>query len=188
MHAASREKLLAVIEAAMRARGPHDPAPRAFEASCITVELEIDYGAYRDLQRHRILTPIVRTLDCALGYHIPDDLRAIGHADRVVAALEEARGTWRRLAEERPLDAQLARAVPRGRAAYGEAGARKLPPGRTGALPGGGRGAPLAAGADPGRHGELPAGEGVTPIVLDKARGGVHASRPLLEPGRSAVW
>jgi thymidylate synthase ThyX len=50
----------------------------------------------------------VRTLDCALGYHIPDDLRAIGHADRVVAALEEARGTWRRLAEERPLEAQYA--------------------------------------------------------------------------------
>jgi thymidylate synthase ThyX len=105
---APRERLLAVIEAAMRDRGPHDPAPRAFEASSITVELDIDYGAYRDLQRHRLLTPIVRTLDCALGYQVPDDLRAMGHAGRMEEALEEARAAWQRIAEQHPLEAQYA--------------------------------------------------------------------------------
>jgi thymidylate synthase ThyX len=106
LRAEPRERLHEVIEAAMKHRGAHDPAPRAFEASSITVELEVDYGAYRDLQRHRILTPLVRTLGCTLGAYVSEDLLAMGHGPRVAAALEQARDAWLEIAATHPIEAQ----------------------------------------------------------------------------------
>jgi thymidylate synthase ThyX len=103
-----RTRLEEVIEASMRHRGPHDPAPRAFEASSITVELQLDYGAYRDLQRHRMLTPFVRTLGCALGTYVPVDLDAMGHGERMRCALDAARVAWERIAATHPVQAQYA--------------------------------------------------------------------------------
>jgi len=104
----SRGKLVELIEAAMRDRGPHDPAPRAFEASSITLELELDYGAYRDLQRHRMLSPMVRPLGCELGVYVSEDLEAMGHAGRMRELLDEARGAWEAIAASHPLEAQYA--------------------------------------------------------------------------------
>ncbi|MBI5531355.1 MAG: FAD-dependent thymidylate synthase [Deltaproteobacteria bacterium] len=108
LRAEPRDKLQAVVDAAMLHRGAYDPAPRAFEASSVTVELEVDYGAYRDLQRHRILTPLVRTLGCTLGAYVSEDLEAMGHGPRVKQALEEARGAWERIASSHPFEAQYA--------------------------------------------------------------------------------
>jgi len=108
LRAEPRERLLEVVQAAMRDRGPHDPAPRAFEASHLTLELELDYGAYRDLQRHRMLTPIVRPLGCELGAWVSEDLEAMGYAVRARALLGEARVVWEELAEQHPNEAQYA--------------------------------------------------------------------------------
>src|SRR5436190_878457 len=65
---ATLPELTAVVNAACEKRGPHDAPPRAFEASTITFELMLDYGAYRDLQRHRMLTPATQRLTCRLGF------------------------------------------------------------------------------------------------------------------------
>ncbi len=103
-----RDRLERIVQAAMGKRGPHDPAPRAFEASALTVELEIDYGAYRDLQRHRLLSPFTRTLGCTLGAHVPEDLAAMGFGERVGEALEQAHAAWSRISQSHPLEAQYA--------------------------------------------------------------------------------
>jgi thymidylate synthase ThyX len=114
-HAGDRMKMLdrqddstlaKIVRAAFANRGPHDPAPRAMESSNITIELELDYGAYRDLQRHRLLTPTTQVLGCTLGPTLPQDLRALGIHDRYEQALEGVRPAWERLTTHDPFAAQ----------------------------------------------------------------------------------
>jgi thymidylate synthase ThyX len=100
------ETLMGVIDRAMALRGSHDPAPRAFESSSITLELDLDYGAYRDLQRHRMLTPSTQLLGCELGPMLPDDVDTVGIRAPYEAALDRAARTWERVAGVDPFAAQ----------------------------------------------------------------------------------
>ena len=98
--------LAAIIQCAFVNRGEHDPAPRAMEASHITVELELDYGAYRDLQRHRMLTPAVQILGCSLGPTLPSGLELLGVLDRYQRALGRVVPVWQRLVDHDAFSAQ----------------------------------------------------------------------------------
>jgi thymidylate synthase ThyX len=49
----------------------HRPG-RAFERTGYRFEIVTDYGAFRDLQRHRILTIEWQPLSTTLGYHVPE--------------------------------------------------------------------------------------------------------------------
>jgi thymidylate synthase ThyX len=66
----------------------HRPG-RAFEATAYTFEIVCDYGAYRDLQRHRMLTLQAQPLTPALGYAVPADVAEAG-AEREYRAIQEA--------------------------------------------------------------------------------------------------
>ena len=105
---ASREELKDVVKAAFQGRGPHDATPRGLEASSMTVELMLDYGSYRDLQRHRLLSPATQRLTCHLGFETPAELAALGYAQVYKEALVGACDAWRRLDRSHPLEAQYA--------------------------------------------------------------------------------
>jgi thymidylate synthase ThyX len=105
---ATREELVEVIKAAFALRGPHDPAPRGLEASSMTVELMLDYGSYRDLQRHRFLSPATQRLTCQVGFDTPHELAALGFAEAYEDALLGACHAWQRLEGSHPLEAQYA--------------------------------------------------------------------------------
>jgi thymidylate synthase ThyX len=72
----------------------------------MTFELMLDYGAYRDLQRHRLLTPATQRLTCRLGFETPPDLTELGHAEAYQDAMLAARDAWQPLEESHPLEAQ----------------------------------------------------------------------------------
>ena len=57
----------------------HRPG-RAFELPGYRFEVLCDYGAFRDLQRHRMLTMDWQPLGCTHGYVMPDDVEAAGFA------------------------------------------------------------------------------------------------------------
>ncbi|MFO0658474.1 MAG: FAD-dependent thymidylate synthase [Polyangiaceae bacterium] len=97
-----------VIRAAVSQRGKWDAPPRAFEATSYTFELTVDYGAYRDLQRHRLLTPFPRRLGCELGADIPPELAELGVEEPFRAALETSRRAWEQLRDHDPEIAQYA--------------------------------------------------------------------------------
>lgn len=97
-----------VARAALTGRGPHDPACRAFESTTLTFELLIDYGAYRDLQRHRMLTPSTQRLTCRLGFDTPAELIEFGLAEEYAKAMLESVDAWERLEEKFPDEAQYA--------------------------------------------------------------------------------
>lgn len=97
-----------IVRAALSRRGPHDPACRAFEATSMTFELLIDYGAYRDLQRHRMLSPSTQRLTCRLGFETPAELIAFDMSADYARSMLEVVDAWEKIEAKFPLEAQYA--------------------------------------------------------------------------------
>jgi len=74
----------------------HRPG-RGLEALRYRFEVVSDYGAFRDLQRHRMLTIQWQTLTPDLGAGVPDELGEAGVADAYRAGLERSRDEHARL-------------------------------------------------------------------------------------------
>src|SRR5215207_9604945 len=76
----------------------HRPG-RGFEALRYRFEIVSDYGAFRDLQRHRMLTIQWQALGPDLGAGVPEELEQAGVADAYRAGLERSRAEYVRLAD-----------------------------------------------------------------------------------------
>ncbi|MEA2456313.1 MAG: hypothetical protein QOI45_2575 [Thermoleophilaceae bacterium] len=76
----------------------HRPG-RGFEALRYRFEVVSDYGAFRDLQRHRMLTVQWQTLGPELGAGVPEELEQAGVADLYRGALERSRAEYARIVE-----------------------------------------------------------------------------------------
>ena len=79
-----------------RANRRHRPG-RGFEALRYRFEVVSDYGAFRDLQRHRMLTIQWQPLSPYLGAGVPAELDAAGVGDDYRAGLERSRDEYERL-------------------------------------------------------------------------------------------
>jgi len=74
--------------------------PRALEHASYTFEIMANFGAYRDLQRHRMLTQERQALTTALGYDEPADLARYGMAEAFRQAVEAAAAAHGRMAAD----------------------------------------------------------------------------------------
>jgi thymidylate synthase ThyX len=74
----------------------HRPG-RGWEAVRYRFEIVSDYGGFRDLQRHRMLTCQWQRLSPDLGAGIPDEVREAGAGDEYERALEISRVEYERL-------------------------------------------------------------------------------------------
>jgi thymidylate synthase ThyX len=81
-----------------RSNRRHRPG-RGFEAVRYRFEVVSDYGAFRDLQRHRLLTIQWQSLTPHLGAGVPAELDEAGVADDYRAALDASRAEYERLEE-----------------------------------------------------------------------------------------
>ena len=101
------EQRAALFEAAVgnRLNRRHRPG-RAFEHCEYTFEVVSDYGAFRDLQRHRMLTIQWQDLSPALGYSIPAEVESAGLAERWRSAVEQAERAYKLIAPGMPQQAQ----------------------------------------------------------------------------------
>jgi thymidylate synthase ThyX len=79
-----------------RANRRHRPG-RGLEALRYRFEIVSDYGAFRDLQRHRMLTCQWQALTPDLGAGVPHELEDAGVADDYRRALEVSRSAYERL-------------------------------------------------------------------------------------------
>ena len=95
----------------------HRPG-RGFEALRYRFEVVSDYGAFRDLQRHRMLTVQWQGLTPDLGADVPEEVVAAGAGDLYAGALERSRAEYDRLAGRR---ARRGRARTRSASATGSA-------------------------------------------------------------------
>jgi thymidylate synthase ThyX len=76
----------------------HKPG-RAFERTSYRFDVLCDYGAFRDLQRHRLLTMEWQSLSPAEGYEVPPEIEAAGALSDWNAALEESAALYGALRE-----------------------------------------------------------------------------------------
>ena len=76
----------------------HRPG-RGFESLSYRFEVVSDYGAFRDLQRHRLLTVQWQTLGPELGAAVPEELDQAGVGDLYRAGLERSREEHARIVE-----------------------------------------------------------------------------------------
>jgi thymidylate synthase ThyX len=87
----------------------HRPG-RAFERTSYRFDIVSDYGAFRDLQRHRMLTIEWQPLSTALGYRVPEIVEQAGLAPAYTESLERSAELYEALREHFP--DQAAYAVP----------------------------------------------------------------------------
>ncbi len=100
-----RDQVTRIIDEALRRRGPHDTPPRAFEHVFYTFDLLVDFGAYRDIQRHRIVSQAAQRLSVDHGYDMPQEIEASGLANRFDDVMERAAELYHRMVGSFPEEA-----------------------------------------------------------------------------------
>jgi thymidylate synthase ThyX len=95
LDANERAELLAAM-VGERGNRRHRPG-RGFEALRYRFEIVSDYGAFRDLQRHRMLTVQWQRLGPDLGAGIPEEVQEAGAGGEFERALEISRNEYERL-------------------------------------------------------------------------------------------
>jgi thymidylate synthase ThyX len=92
-----RERELMLSELAGERRNRRHRPGRGWEAVRYRFEIVSDYGGFRDLQRHRLLTCQWQRLSPDLGAGVPDEVRQAGVGDEYERALEISRREFARL-------------------------------------------------------------------------------------------
>lgn len=100
----SIEEILSALSTPRKNR--RHKSPRALEHLNYTFDVIVDFGTYRDLQRHRMMTQHRQLFTCDLGYHIPSEL--LGGEEEVLyrGAMERAKQVYQKIANDFPEEAQ----------------------------------------------------------------------------------
>lgn len=102
-----REEIEKILDAGANAReNRRHKSPRALEKASFTFEITTDFGIYRDLQRHRMLTQDRQQLTCNLGFFTPEELLGTSMEKKYRDAMEVAKNTYDKIAKEFPEEAQ----------------------------------------------------------------------------------
>lgn len=104
MTQAEKEKLLdrAIGKRSMR----HDKTLRELELTDFSFDIVCDYGAFRDLQRHRLCSQTLQPLSTDLGYEEPLNLEETGMADRYHQVMDQIDQVYKKIKKDLPSEAQ----------------------------------------------------------------------------------
>lgn len=104
---AEEEEISRILDAACLAReNRRHKSPRALEHISFTFEMFADFGIYRDLHRHRMLTQERQLLTCNYGYYIPSEIVDTDMEKEYVNAMEVAQKAYDTISSELPEEAQ----------------------------------------------------------------------------------
>ena len=101
---AERGKVLSAY-AGERSNRRHKPG-RAYEMASYTFDICANYGCYRDIHRHRVLTQQRQALGCMHGFTLPKDIVDSGFENEFRDAMDAAKNAWAQISKKRPLQAQ----------------------------------------------------------------------------------
>lgn len=103
----SEEELGRLLDAGCHAReNRRQKSPRALEHASFTFEITADFGAYRDLHRHRMLTQERQLLGCKYGYYLPQEVIDSNLSADYESAMDAAKEAYDMIAKELPEEAQ----------------------------------------------------------------------------------
>lgn len=96
-----------ILEAAVGMRdNRRHKSPRALEHAFFTFEICADFGAYRDLHRHRMLTQERQRLSCRAGFYVPEEIMGTPMEKAYNDAMQKAKTAYDLIAKELPEEAQ----------------------------------------------------------------------------------
>ncbi len=99
------EEKARILDEYLRRRGRHDEPLRALEHASYTFDILVDFGAFRDIQRHRMATQTPQELGPAHGYSTPPEIEAFGHRATFEAWMARAEEAHRAIAADFPREA-----------------------------------------------------------------------------------
>ncbi|MES2345496.1 MAG: FAD-dependent thymidylate synthase [Chlamydiota bacterium] len=103
----SEEDLNQILDAASNYReNRRHKSPRALEHATFTFEIVADFGIYRDLQRHRMLTQERQMFSCDLGFFVPQEIKDTEMETPYCMAMESAKKAFDTIAADLPEEAQ----------------------------------------------------------------------------------
>jgi thymidylate synthase ThyX len=103
----SNEEIIRIFEASTSAReNRRHKSPRALENAVFTFEIIADFGIYRDLQRHRMLTQERQLLTCDYGYYIPREIIGTNMEKDYENAMKQAKKAYDIIMQQLPEEAQ----------------------------------------------------------------------------------
>jgi thymidylate synthase ThyX len=105
----SDDELARILDSGAAAReNRRHKSPRALEHANFTFEIVADFGVYRDLHRHRLLTQERQLLTCDEGFYIPPELVGTPFEIEYETAMHKAREAFETIASSLPEEAQYA--------------------------------------------------------------------------------
>ncbi|AJF59940.1 MAG: thymidylate synthase [archaeon GW2011_AR10] len=104
MNATERKQVLKEYQFRRQNRR-HKPY-RGFEHAYYEFDLLGNYGIYRDLHRHRMLTQQRQPLTVKHGFNIPTEFKALGVEEKYVDAMKEVASAFNAIAKDLPKEAQ----------------------------------------------------------------------------------
>lgn len=100
----SREKILKTYYG--EREGKWHKIGRAFEEAYYEFEIVSDFGAYKDLERHRVMTQEKQMFSCDLGFDVPKDVVDAGFEKTYRKAMDKAKKAFEKTREKFPIEAQ----------------------------------------------------------------------------------
>ncbi|MCC6442695.1 MAG: FAD-dependent thymidylate synthase [Armatimonadetes bacterium] len=101
----SSEQKERVLDEYLSRRGRFDAPLRALEHLYYTFEILVDYGAFRDIQRHRMATQTAQENTPIHGYCIPQEISDFGFEAEYKEAMDRSASAWETLARSHPAGA-----------------------------------------------------------------------------------
>lgn len=102
----SKEEKEKIINESLNKMDDHDWPMREFEHTYYTFDILINYGAFRDIQRHRICTQTNQEFNCDYGYDLPEDIVEAGFESEFKSCMEMAENAYKKISEKFPMEAQ----------------------------------------------------------------------------------
>ncbi len=103
----TEEEVARILDAASNSReNRRHKSPRALENANFTFEIVTDFGIYRDLHRHRMLTQERQLLSCDYSFYTPPEIVGTPMEEEYVEALSKAKEVYDAIAKELPEEAQ----------------------------------------------------------------------------------
>jgi len=102
----SQEEKGKIVDEFLKRMEKHDQPMRELEHINYTFDILIDYGSFRDIQRHRICTQTNQELTVENGFDIPEEIIGAGFKDEFEECMKLAIEVFNKISQEFPKEAQ----------------------------------------------------------------------------------
>ncbi len=102
----SDEEKQKIISLSLSRMEKFDSPLREFEHAYYTFDVLVDYGAFRDIQRHRMMTQTNQDFSPIYGFDVPKELAEAGLHKDFVDSMKQAKSAFRIIEDQHPKEAQ----------------------------------------------------------------------------------